>query len=181
MADEYYSSTKMFKVPPNVLLRTKSLGSNPSGYNSPLVQHASLSAPIQYSADLANQYENEHTALLASYTMGSLLSPVSEDYYGYTEGMDMFGAMPELDLGAAMYHQDTIGLMGEATSVSANLEMRRQGHLAESCLSAEQIADIIERGSRAAFKHEVGSNSGYANVLLPDSVYDTDFNIGSAI
>lgn len=174
MTDDYYNSTKMFKVPPG-LVRTQSLVSN--AYSSPSIHYASLTA------ELANQYENEHAALLASYTMGSLLSPVTEHYYAYNEGGDMFGGMSELDLGAAMtvYAQDTVGLIGEATSCSANLEMRRQGSLDDSFLSAEQLADIIQRGPRAAFKHEIGSNSGYANVLLPDSVYDSDFNIGSAI
>lgn len=82
---------------------------------------------------------------------------------------------------ASPYQPDEFGCIGEAGSVSWNLIMRRRQSLKDAFYPGHLLVDIIEKGPRASFKSELGSNDRYANVLLPQKVYDSDFNIGSAI
>lgn len=113
--------------------------------------------------------------------MPSLIPRIS---YANSDGDDtVIGTLnPEPRAAACQYPPDEFGCVGKAGSVSWNLIMRRRESLKDTFYPGHLLVfDIVEKGPRASFKCKLGSDNRYANILLPEKVYDSDFNIGSAI
>jgi hypothetical protein len=186
MADEYDDALPIyygawdaskFQLVPH-LARSNSFGtilypSPPSQYLSTQLEHSS-----HY--ELLESYNS--AALAAIFPGGYFLSPIEENHCANinSDSIVRDGLDEEAKIPAPLLFEPSLDLIGEVGTCFWNLDLRRKT-IQDVMLPADILAEVIEHGPRASFKYDMGSNCRYADIILPSPVYDSDFNLGSAM
>jgi hypothetical protein len=176
----YYASADLRPVQPVVqLVKSDSTTSNPCA--SPPSQYAftdPMEFPSHYSSASTSGSPLYHPSMLIS--MSQFLPTVTPVHCLSSGRGDTICGVPPLDprLSISRYHWMEFEPTDKATSFSSNFEMTQHDPLRKFVLATNPYAETIKR---ACYKYQLCSNDNCANMMLPNLVYDNDFNIGSAI